>query len=164
MCSDLTKQMDKERSVLAKLFGTSSVEHRKQPLAFNPMTESHNAESQRKKKSVVRPVTRDVIFLFEKCSCVPQNSQKMSLSEEGRMKSLVFKQTMTALQVQREIRRGFQSVCHEGPFLFLTASKENKLGESVIALPSGEDVCSKSSITVSVHVLFQYTIFYFCSW
>ena len=118
LASMLTKQTEKERSVLAKLFSSSSVSRRKRPMA---MAESRNSECQRKKKSVVRPVTRDVIFFARR---VPQKSLKMSLSEEGRMKSLVFKRTMTPLQVQNEIRHSFRSVCHDGPFLFLTVTKD----------------------------------------
>ena len=53
-------------------------------MAFDPMAESSNSECQRKKKSVIRPVTRDVIFFAEKCGSVPQKSLKMWLVEEGR--------------------------------------------------------------------------------
>ena len=88
MCSGLIKQTEREKNVLAKLFSSSSsVAQRKRPMAFDPMAESSNAEFQKKKKSVVRPVTRDVVFFAEKCSRVPQRGLKVSLSKEGRMKS-----------------------------------------------------------------------------
>ena len=101
-------------------------------MAFDPMAESSDSECQRKKKSVIRPVTRDVIFFAEKCGSVPQNSLKMCLVEEGRMKSLVFKRTMTTVQVQKEIRESFKSVSHDGAFRFLTVTKDKKLIDSPI--------------------------------
>ena len=142
MCSGFTKRTEKEKNVLAKLFSSSSSISRKRPMAFDPMAESSNSEFQRK-KSVVRPVSRDVIFFAEKCSRVPQRGLKVSLSKEGRMKSLVYKRTMTSLQVQEEIRRGFKSVCHDGPIHFLCAMKDNKLVESSIVQPGGDDICGK---------------------
>ena len=59
---------DKEKNVLAKLFATSSTAPRKRPMAFDPTAESSNVAQQKKKKCVVRPVNRDVIFLPEPCS------------------------------------------------------------------------------------------------
>ena len=144
MCSGLTKQTEREKNVLAKLFSSSSsVARRKRPMAFDPMAESTNSEFQRKKKSVVRPVSRDVVFFAEKCSRVPPRGLKVSLSKEGRMKSLVFKRTMTSTQVQEEIRRGFKSVSHDGPIHFFSATKDNKLVDSSIVQPSGDDICGK---------------------
>ena len=143
MCSGFTKRTEKEKNVLAKLFSSSSWISRKRPMAFDPMAESSNSEFQRKKKCVVRPVSRDVIFFAEKCGRVPQRGLKVSLSKEGRMKSLVFKRTMTSLQVQEEIHRGFKSVCHDGPIHFLCAMKDNKLVESSIVQLGGDDICGK---------------------
>ena len=71
MCSGFTKQTEKEKNVMAKLFSSSSSISRKRPMAFDPMAESSNSEFQTKKKSVVRPVSRDVIFFAEKCGRVP---------------------------------------------------------------------------------------------
>ena len=70
-----TKQTEREKKVLAKLFSSSSSIPRKRPMAFDPITESSNSESQRKKKSLVRPVTRDVFFA-EKCIHVLQRGLK----------------------------------------------------------------------------------------
>ena len=136
------KQTEREKNVLGKLFSSSSSIPRKRPMAFDPMAESSNSESQRKKKSVVRPVTRDVVFFAEKCTRVPQRGLKVSLSKQGRMKSLVFKRTLTSSQVQEEIRRNFKSVSHDGPINFLF-TKDNKLVDSCIVEPDGDDICSK---------------------
>ena len=112
-------------------------------MAFDPMADAMNLEQQRKKKSVIRPVTRDVVFFPEYHNRVPKKGLKTTLSEEGRVKSIVFKRTMTSLQVQSLIRRSFASISHEGAFSFLVATKDNKLVESSVSEPSGDDICSK---------------------
>ena len=82
--------------MLAKLFSSSNIAPRKRSMVFDPTADSMNLEQQRKKKSV----TRDVVFFHEYHDRVPK-------SEEGRVKSIVFKRTMTPLQVQSLIQRSF---------------------------------------------------------
>ena len=127
--------------MLAKLFSSSNIAPRKRPMVFDPTADSMNLEQQRK-KSVVRPVTRDFVFFPEYHDRVP----KTALSEEGRVKSIVFKRTMTPLQVQSLIQRSFASISHEGAFSFLVATKDNKLVESPVPEPSGDDISSKRGI------------------
>lgn len=143
LVSSLSKHSEKEKSVLAKLFGSSSSVVRKRPTTFDPMAEASNFESQKKKKCVVRPVTRDVIFLAEKSSRLPQKSLKSSMIEGGRVKSVVFKRTMTPLQVQRALHEGFKLVAHDGAFHFLMTTKDNKLIDPPTLQPSGDDICAK---------------------
>ena len=81
----MTKQTERKKNILTKLLfnSSSSVARRKCPMAFDLMAESSDSEFQRKRKSVVRPVSRDDVFFAEKCSRVPQIGLKVSLSKEG---------------------------------------------------------------------------------
>lgn len=136
----MSEAANKDKDVIARLFSPSSTVPRKRSMAFDPTAESFNATQQKKKKSVVRPVSRDVIFLPEPYNTVPQKRIKAGLSKQGRIKSLVFKRTMTPLQVKTTIICGFQSLrCPD--IKFLTATRDNKLVESPEL--SGEDVCGK---------------------
>ena len=58
--------------MLAKLFSSSNIAPRKRSMVFDPTADSMNLEQQRKKKSVVRPVTRDVVFFHEYHDRVPK--------------------------------------------------------------------------------------------
>ena len=69
MCSGFAQQTAREKDVLAKLFSSSSSVL--PPMVFDPMAESTNFESQRKKKSVIIPVTRDVVLF----SVVPHHRE-----------------------------------------------------------------------------------------
>ena len=109
-------------------------------MSFDPQAESFNFLQQKKKKSAVRSVARDVIFLPEKYKYIPTKSVKESLSKQSRLKSLNFKRTMTSQQLKAVISRGFSSMeCRS--IKFLLATRDNKLTDS--ADLSGEDVCGK---------------------
>ena len=109
-------------------------------MTFDPQSESLNFIQQKKKKSVVRSVTRDVIFLPEKFKNIPTKSVKESLSKQGRVKSLSFRRTMTPQQIKATINRGFSTIQSRN-IKFLLATRDNKLTDS--ADMNGDDICAK---------------------
>ena len=60
-----------------------------------------------KKKSDIRPVNRDVMVFPTLVNRIPHKVKKNSLRSEGRMKTLVFKRIMSAVQVQNTILCGY---------------------------------------------------------
>ena len=151
---------DKDKNILAKLFSPSTTVPRKRSMAFDPSAESFNFPQQKKKKSVVRPVSRDVIFLPEQYKTVPQKGIKAGLHKQGRIKSLIFKRTMTTKQVRATIMHEFRSL-HCSNIKFLMATRDNKLVE--LAEMNGEDVCGKRGAVYVYQVMALYVHVHACT-
>ena len=84
---------------------------------------------------------------------------KTILSEEGRVKSIVFKRTMTPLQVQSLIQRSFASISHEGAFSFLVATKATIWLNHLFQSPVGMIFAVNVGLFISIRVENRYALF-----
>ena len=109
--------------------------------------------NRRRQKCVVRPVFRDVVFLPEQYKTVPQKGIKAGLHKQGRIKSLIFKRTMTTKQVRATIMHEFRSF-HCSNIKFLMATRDHKLVE--LAEMNREDVCGKRGAVYVYQVMVLY--------
>lgn len=160
LCRELGVPSSAEKSELSRLFSQSS-SGRKRPasVAFDPLVSESPALAQlKKKKSVIRPVSRDVVVFPAFSGRIPPKPQKQSLVSEGRVKTLIFKRTMSAVQVRNVIVRGFPEIQKVYPFKHLKACKNNKL-EISEPEPTGEDVCSRRG---TIYIYQSVSIIHFC--
>ena len=141
LCKELGAPSSVEISELSRLFSESS-SGRKHPASVALVSESPALAQLKKKKSVIRPVSRGVVVFPAFSGRIPPKPQKQSLVSEGRVKTLIFKRTMSAVQVRNVIIRGFPEIQKIYPFKLLKACKNNKL-EISEPEPTGEDVCSQ---------------------
>lgn len=99
LSGSLVNPSQAEKAELSRLFSHSSSILKKHSAAFDPMAECVALPQLKKKKSVIRPVSRDVVVFPQLVNRIPHKVEKNSLKREGRIKSLVFKRTMSASQV-----------------------------------------------------------------
>ena len=104
LCSELATLSSAEKAVLRRLFSQSS-SGRKHPagVAFDPLVVESPALTQFKKKEC--NMTPEPFS-----NRIPPKRQNQSLVSEGMMKTLIFKHSMSAVQVSNVIIRDFPEI------------------------------------------------------
>ena len=106
----------------------------------------------------MKPVTLEVIFLPSAQSLVlPRGKQRQQLAASGRVKSVQFKRTMSALQVRNVIISNFSSLGLQLQSWEFLDVKGGKLGRSECQEPGGDVICQRRG-AVYLKVLFLLTV------
>ena len=130
----LAKPTEAEQKILGKLF-PSSKSSTKRPSSsrpFDPTVDCSVSIRQKKKKAATtegRPTNVKVVVLPKLLPAIPKGVRRSQMCKGGRIKSLLFKRSMSCSEVRSVIRRGFSHLGLE-KWKYLESSRNNILSVS----------------------------------
>lgn len=112
LANRLSKPTSGEAQVLGKLFPSSS-RGKKRSKSFDPTNDCCVLDAQKKKKAADvqgRPTNVQVVMLQTFVTNLPRGRYRNDLKKDGRVQTLQFRRSMTALQTRNQILQGFREL------------------------------------------------------